>query len=220
MCDKNIWDAQISILKKKYSVSILSLKNIDTVDDAVQKIVNKNKKKISVIGFSMGGFIAIKLAIEYPEILDKLVLIGTNARHISQKRKLLLEKSLITLNKNNFAKLFYQTNYSSYFANKDLENSSYQNTIYSMAKQLGYKTFLNQTNLIVNRPNQLKKLNKIVSKTLIIRGKNDKLSSNIMNNELNKKIKYSVYKEIKNSSHFVMLEKPKTFNKIVSNFLF
>ena len=80
--------------------------------------------------------------------------------------------------------------------------------------------FLNQTNLIVKRPNQLKKLNKIVSKTLIIRGKNDKLSSNIMNNELNKKIKYSVYTEIKNSSHFVMLEKPKTFNKIITNFLF
>jgi pimeloyl-ACP methyl ester carboxylesterase len=220
MCDQNIWDAQISILKNKYSVSIFSLKSIATLDDAVQKIINKNKKKISVIGFSMGGFIAIKLAIEYPEILDKLVLIGTNARHISQKRKLLLKKSLITLNKNNFAKLFYQKNYSSYFADKDLENTSYQNTIYSMAKQLGYKAFLNQTNLILKRPNQLKKLNKIVSKTLIIRGKNDKLSSNIMNNELNKKIKCSVYKEIKNSSHFVMLEKPKTFNKIVTNFLF
>ena len=220
MCNQNIWDAQISILKKKYSVSIFSLKSIATLDDAVQKIINKNKKKISVIGFSMGGFIAIKLAIEYPEILDKLVLIGTNARHISQKRKLLLKKSLITLNKNNFAKLFYQKNYSSYFADKDLENTSYQNTIYSMAKQLGYKAFLNQTNLILKRPNQLKKLNKIVSKTLIIRGKNDKLSSNIMNNELNNKIKCSVYKEIKNSSHFVMLEKPKTFNKIVTNFLF
>ena len=220
MCNKNIWDAQISILKKKYSVSIPSLKNIATVDEAVQKIINKNKKKISVIGFSMGGFIAIKLAIEYPEILDKLVLIGTNARNISQKRKLLLEKSLTTLNKNNFAKLFYQKNYSSYFSNKDLKNTSYQNTVYSMAKQLGYKTFLDQTNLILKRPNQLNKLNKIVSKTLIIRGKNDKLSSNIMNNELNKKIKYSVYTEIKNSSHFVMLEKPKIFNKIVTNFLF
>lgn len=112
MCTKSIWDAQISILKKRYNVSISSLKNIATVDDAVQKIINKNKKKISVIGFSMGGFIAIKLAIEYPEILDKLVLIGTNARNISQKRKLLLEKSLTTLNKNNFAKLFYQKNYS------------------------------------------------------------------------------------------------------------
>ena len=219
MCNKTIWDAQIPILKKKYSVSISSLRNIATVDDAVQKIINKNTKKFSVIGFSMGGFIAIKLAIEYPEILDKLVLIGTNARHISQKRKLLLEKSLTTLNKNNFAKLFYQKNYSSYFSDKDLKNTSYQNTVYSMAKQLGYKTFLNQTNLIVNRPNQLTKLNKIVSKTLIIRGKNDKLSSKIMNDELNKKIKYSMYTEIKNSSHFVMIEKPKIFNKIVSNFL-
>ena len=216
-------------MNKKVNWGIIGLGNIamnfarasQLTDNAILKgISSKNKKKISVIGFSMGGFIAIKLAIEYPEVLDKLVLIGTNARHISQKRKLLLEKSLITLNKNNFAKLFYQTNYSSYFADKDLENSSYQNTIYSMAKKLGYKTFLNQTNLVVNRPNQLKKLNKIVSKTLIIRGKNDKLSSNIMNNELNKKIQYSVYKEIKNSSHFVMLEKPKTFNKLVSNFLF
>ena len=219
MCNKTIWDAQIPILKKKYSVSISSLRNIATVDDAVKKIINKNTKKFSVIGFSMGGFIAIKLAIEHPEILDKLVLIGTNARHISQKRKLLLEKSLTTLNKNNFAKLFYQKNYSSYFSDKDLKNTSYQNTVYSMAKQLGYKTFLNQTNLIVNRPNQLTKLNKIVSKTLIIRGKNDKLSSNIMNDELNKKIKYSMFTEIKNSSHFVMIEKPKIFNKIVSNFL-
>ena len=202
MCTKSIWDAQISILKKRYNVSIPSLKNIATVDDAVQKIINKNKKEISVIGFSMGGFIAIKLAIEYPEILDKLVLIGTNARNISQKRKLLLEKSLTTLSKNNFAKLFYQKNYSSYFPNKDLKNTSYQNTVYSMAKQLGYKTFLDQTNLILKRPNQLNKLDKIVSKTLIIRGKNDKLSSNIMNNELNKKIKYSVYTEIKNFDSF------------------
>ena len=39
MCNQNIWDAQISILKKKYSVSIPSLKNIATVDDAVQKII-------------------------------------------------------------------------------------------------------------------------------------------------------------------------------------
>ena len=51
MCNKKIWDAQISILKKKYSVSIPSLKNIATVDDAVQKIVNKNKKKFPLLVF-------------------------------------------------------------------------------------------------------------------------------------------------------------------------
>ena len=51
MCNKYIWDAQISILKKNYSVSIPSLKNIVTVDDAVQKIVNKNKKKFPLLVF-------------------------------------------------------------------------------------------------------------------------------------------------------------------------
>ena len=51
MCTNSIWDAQISILKKKYSVSIPSLKNIATVDDAVQKIINKNKKKFLLLVF-------------------------------------------------------------------------------------------------------------------------------------------------------------------------
>ena len=51
MCNKSIWDAQISILKKRYNVSIPSLKNIATVDDAVQKIINKNKKKFLLLVF-------------------------------------------------------------------------------------------------------------------------------------------------------------------------
>ena len=51
MCTNSIWDAQISILKKKYNVSIPSLKNIATVDDAVQKIINKNKKKFLLLVF-------------------------------------------------------------------------------------------------------------------------------------------------------------------------
>ena len=51
MCNKKIWDAQISILKKKYIISIPSLKNITTVDDAVQQITNKYKKKFPLLVF-------------------------------------------------------------------------------------------------------------------------------------------------------------------------
>ncbi len=57
MCTNSIWDAQISILKKKYNVSIPSLKNIATVDDAVQKIINKNKKKFLLLVFQWEGLL-------------------------------------------------------------------------------------------------------------------------------------------------------------------
>jgi len=220
MCDRTLWQSQIPVLKKKFIVSVPSLKNYKTINESVKKIAHKNNKKLSIIGFSMGGFIAIKLAIDFPDMVDKLVLVGTNARDVSKKRKILLEKSLNILNEKNYAKLFFKKNYSLYFSDKNLQNRSLQNIVYSMAKKLGYQSFLNQTNLILKRPNQLENLNQIKSKTLIIRGAEDKLSTAMMNKHLNKKIKNSKYKEVKNSSHFLMLEKPDTFNNIVSNFLY
>ena len=220
MCDSTLWQSQIPVLKKKFIVSVPSLKNYKSINESVKKIAHKNNKKLSIIGFSMGGFIAIKLAIDFPDMVDKLVLVGTNARDVSKKRKILLEKSLNILNEKNYAKLFFKKNYSLYFSDKNLQNKSLQNIVYSMAKKLGYQSFLNQTNLILKRPNQLKNLNQIKSKTLIIRGAEDKLSTAMMNKQLNKKIKNSKYKEVKNSSHFLMLEKPDTFNNIVSNFLY
>ena len=220
MCDRTLWQSQIPVLKKKFIVSVPSLKNYKTINESIKKIAHKNNKKLSIIGCSMGGFIAIKLGIDFPDMVDKLVLVGTNARDVSKKRKILLEKSLNILNEKNYAKLFFKKNYSLYFSDKNLQNKSLQNIVYSMAKKLGYQSFLNQTNLILKRPNQLKNLNQIKSKTLIIRGAEDKLSTAMMNKQLNKKIKNSKYKEVKNSSHFLMLEKPDTFNNIVSNFLY
>ena len=88
-----------------------------------------------------------------------------------------------------------------------------------MTKGLGYQTFKNQTNLILNRPKQLQNLFKIKSKTLIINSANDKLSSMTMSVELKKKIKNSKIKTIKNCSHFVMMEKPKVFNKALLDFI-
>ena len=61
-----------------------------------------------------------------------------------------------------------------------------------MTKNLGYQTFKNQTNLILNRPNQLQNLIKIKSKTLIINSSEDKLSSLSMSEELKEKLKILV----------------------------
>ena len=219
MCDETIWQSTIKTFKKNYELIIPSLKKYKTVEEAAKNIRRHIGIDTSIIGFSMGGFISLQLAIKYPEFIKKLVIVSSNGRGISKIREKKLHKYLIESNKSNFADLFYKLHFDISFSKKYLENKKYQNEYYEMTKNLGYQTFKNQTNLILNRPNQLQNLIKIKSKTLIINSSEDKLSSLSMSEELKEEIKNSRLKTIKNSSHFAMIEKPKIFNKSLLDFL-
>ena len=219
MCDETIWKSTIKAFKDNYELIIPSLKKYKTVEEAAKSIRRHMDIDTSIIGFSMGGFISLQLAIKYPKFIKKLVIVSSNGRGISKIREKELNKYLIESNQKNFADLYYQLHYNISFSNKYLENKKYQNEYYVMTKNLGYQTFKNQTNLILNRPNQLPNLTKIKSKTLIINSSEDKLSSLSMSKELKEKIKDSRLKTIKNSSHFAMIEKPKIFNRFLIDFL-
>jgi pimeloyl-ACP methyl ester carboxylesterase len=219
MCDETIWQSTIKTFKNNYELIIPSLKNYKTVEEAAKSIGRHIDIDTSIIGFSMGGFISLQLAIKHSEIIKKLVIVSSNGRGISKIREKKLNKYLIESNQKNFADLFYKLHFDISFSKNYLDNKKYQNEYYEMTKNLGYQTFKNQTNLILNRPNQLQNLKKIKSKTLIINSSEDKLAPLSMSKELKEKIKNSRLKTIKNSSHFAMIEKPKIFNKTLLDFL-
>ena len=117
MCDKNIWLNQLDILKKKYKVIIPQFNVGNSIEEFKKNTLKLLPEKFSVIGFSMGGFVALKLAIEEIERVEDLVLIGTNARSVSKDRKLLLKKTISELNSENFVSKFSSNSFYSYFAN-------------------------------------------------------------------------------------------------------
>ena len=92
MCDEKIWKFQIKELKKKYKVIFAKVKKGETIKEYSSNIIKSLPKKFSIIGFSMGGFIALDLSINHPERVEKLILVGTNGRSISDKRKKFLNK--------------------------------------------------------------------------------------------------------------------------------
>ena len=212
MCDENIWKFQIKELRKKYKVIFAKVRKGETVKEYSSNIIKSLPKKFSIIGFSMGGFIALDLSINHPERVEKLILVGTNGRSISDKRKKLLNKFCNEINNENFINKFCNANINSYFSKNNQSNIQYLNLIKSMAKKLGYLVFKRQTNAILKRPSVLSKLSKIKLKCLIVSGSNDKLSTKEMNTELKKRIKNSELFFIKKSSHFVMFEQAKKFN--------
>ena len=84
------WDPAVTDgLAKKYKVILFDNKGVasskgitpNTVqamaDDAVDFIRALNLDKVNIMGFSMGGFVAQRIVLTYPSLIDKMILTGT-----------------------------------------------------------------------------------------------------------------------------------------------
>ena len=138
MCDGTIWKSlKTKLENKKYNVIIPELKLGKTIKEFTQHTLKLLPEKFIVVGFSMGGFVALNLAIYYPKKVQKLILIGSNGRSVSKSRKTLLTKSLNEFNKNNYIEKLSINSLNSYFLKKNKNNKRYTKIMNLMAENLG-----------------------------------------------------------------------------------
>ncbi len=102
--DANSWDSVAGRLGERYRVIVLDnrgtarTKPLETeitiarmADDCVALIRHLGLPSVNLLGHSMGGSIAMDIALRYPEVVDKLVLVGTAASGSKRNISLLLD---------------------------------------------------------------------------------------------------------------------------------
>ena len=209
---------------KNFKVYVFSRKNdlkddYDTIDMAkdIKNILDKiNVDKASVVGVSQGGMIAQYLAINNPNLVEKLVLVVTLSKQneIVNKR---VNKWIDYAKNDNYKDLFIDTMENSY---QDETLNKYRKmypVLTKVGKPKDFNRFLIEAKACLTH-NAYNKLSKIKCPTLIIGGQKD----NIVGVEASKEI----HEKIKNSELFIyddyghgVYEEAKDFNKRVYDFL-
>ena len=200
-------------------------------DDAVELLKYLNIEKSHIVGTSMGGMIAQEIAINYPNMVDKLVLCSTFAKPQNMVEIIMkCVKDIIGYNALDifginphrlvFEKLFsylLQQIFSEEFL---LENKKLiEETLRKYLSKLTYvETFLKQTGAVYTH-NALDRLNLIEAETLVITGMEDKLVVPECSDILAEKISRSKLRKIEHAEHGMHFEMPDIINKIVIDFL-
>jgi len=165
-------------------------------------------KDIILVGHSMGGGVAMLLAIDHPEIVKACVLVATGA---SLK---VAEQTLDTV-KNNYT-AFCEISPDRMFAEdsaKELKQE-FKEGLLDTGSEVCYWDLI-----ACNEFNIMNKVEKISAPTLIISADKDILTPVKYGEYLHLKIYGSEFHEIKGSGHFIMQEKAHEFNGILENFL-
>jgi len=232
--DIRMWRAEARFLRayfqfellKRYGptpivTSTLSLNENYEISDMVEEIAYCIKKlnidKVDVVGVSQGGMIAQLLAINYPDIVDKLVLVATTSRNNPTTNKVIDRWIVLAENGKlqDLQKNMIETVYSKGYIAK--------NKWLSILVQILFKPKLDQLDrFIVLARSCLKfdvfdELDKIQAKTLVIGAALDQVIPVGFSNELAKKI--NCQKLIFEESGHAVHQEVSDFNRTILNFL-
>ncbi|MFE3845885.1 alpha/beta fold hydrolase [Thermoplasmatota archaeon] len=220
--DCSIWGSQIDVFAKNNTMIIYdhrghgssdkskgdySIKELS--DDMYSLIEELRLEKPIIVGFSLGGMVALRFALEHPDRLTKLVLVGTTAKmaltmHIVRFLRHILPYKTI-------ARIVCKRKF--YKPSEQITKEALSRAM-KVDRYVAYK-YLNEftKNYDIRYMIPLIKV-----PTLIIIGEKDKINLKA-SKYLNRKIEKSELRIVSGCGHTVMVEKPDEFNHIVGNFI-
>ncbi len=210
---------------KSSSPEELDYYKLDSIIEQILQVKKHfNLNSFSLLGYSMGGRIALNFALRFPHLINNLILESTTAGiedENQRKERVKSDLELAEFIENNSIENFidYWMNLDIFntqrrFSNEkinDIRNKKLGNNKLGLAKSLrGFSAGLMQPVY-----DQLKNMEK---RTLLITGDLDSKYTEI-NNKILKLLPNAEHKIIKNAGHNVHLEEPKEFIKTVNDFL-
>ena len=231
--NSEIWVSLVDELKLFASVYLIDLPGMGgsssispyTLDNIAKEIkANVPIKKFNILGWSLGGQVAMSLAIRMPEFVEKLILMSTTPCFVEKKdwsyginkqfflnfeleakqnlNNTLLKFFLIQTKDINDSKNVMRFLKNTFIEIRDDNKSSMQSAL----------NVLKETDL----RNEVKKIDK---PTLIIAGDKDRLTSSKASIWLYEKIKGATLKEIKGANHMPFISHREIMTESVKKFL-
>ncbi|MBC3796873.1 alpha/beta fold hydrolase [Acetobacterium tundrae] len=209
---------------KDYKVYVFSRKNQleegystkDMANDQAEAMKKLGISKASIMGVSQGGMIAQYMAIDYPELIDKLILAVTVSRQNGTIQSV-VNNWIAMAEDNDYKGIFIDTSEKSY-SEKNLKKYRLFYPILSrVGKPKDFSRFIIQADACIHH-NTYDELERIKCETLVIGGDSDRVVGEKSSEEIAEKISDSKLILYKGLGHMTY-EEAKDFNLQVLNFL-
>ncbi len=191
--------------------------NSQSIPEMANRFAKNAPEKFTLIGFSMGGYIALELLHIIPYRIEKLVLLNSAARLVSEKGQLERERSLTLINKGKFDFLI-----SLIFKNSIHDKNKHDTLLpvaQEMAHEVGAYNYEKQLNAILDKPDHTSLLSMIECPTLLLASKQDQIMPIERSEHMASHIKNSELVYIEDCGHLATLEQPEKINQILENWL-
>ena len=206
LCDESMWQEVIDVLDPIAEVHIADMTKHNTIKQLAENIIQNISGKLTLIGFSLGGIVALEIMKLAPERIEKLVLISTNPHTPTEVQKKSWDETIERVKQGNFLEVV-KSNLLPVLISEGNRSETIEAKIIDMARKIGSSAYINQLEAVYTRENLNKVLDVIQAKTLLIVGEEDVVCPPEFSEYMNDKILDSKLKIISKAGHMITLEK-------------
>ncbi len=233
--DSRMWEEQFKLFSENFKVIRYDVRGFGKSDRPRSKFTNSNDlhsllkhlniPKATLIGVSNGGAIALDFAVEHPEALEKLILVGTGVRgyentpveeKIWNKFDVMMKPQALAVKENRLADAV------------EMDVNVWAPTQNPTNRKRILEIAMDNTHTQADLPGKwhekqatptFKKLREINAGTLLIVGDRDVEGMVLLSKRLHRLIPNSKLVMVEGADHLVNLSQPEQFNRLVFEFL-
>lgn len=227
-----MWNAQTEALKSNYRVIAYDVRGHGNSDlgteecsielfasDLIGLINELSLSKVTICGQSMGGYIALNAINSNPDLFEAIVLCDTQCVDDTIEMK---EKRMTTIEniKEHGAERYANDNIVNLFAPESFNtNQSEIAQVREMILNTSTETLCNTIQALSNRKETCSKLHKIKVPTLVLVGKEDRITPPAASRLMTAKIEGSIMFTIVHAGHMANMENQMEFNSQLNTFM-
>lgn len=219
LCDATLFKYQKTGLSDLVDCIDGDHSSADSLEEVATNILNTVKGDVGIMGLSYGGIIAFEMLRQAPERIKRLILLNTNHREPSKTTRATQQRFLGMSQLGEFREITTDFLKDAMLHPKHAAQPELRNLVLKMALNTGRENFFNQIKAQLNRPDSTPYLPNIKCPTLIITGKEDRVCTPEIHQQMADLIPNSTLKIIEECGHLSTLEQPQKINEIIRAWL-
>jgi len=207
LCDERLFEAQVRALSDVARSCVAKLDQ-PSVQAMAAHVLATAPDRFSLVGLSMGGYVAQEILCQAPERVERLALMSTTARSDAPAQTK-MRRDLIKLTQQGRFEQVLPRLLPNLISRGHKHDQGLRAVLVDMAMTVGPEVFIAQQQAIMSRPNRIGDLSNMRVKTAVICGDDDELTPIDRHQEICDGLQNADLIVIPGSGHLATLEAPK-----------
>jgi pimeloyl-ACP methyl ester carboxylesterase len=220
LCDAALWEPQLSDLADVADFFVADLTEHETMQDMAASVLRDSPwKEFALAGLSMGGYVAQEIVQQAPQRVKRLALLDTRSRaelpEETERRRALMQlaqsgRNFTPVTNRMLPLMLHESR---------VKDAPLVKIIREMAERTGIEAYIRQQNAIIARPDYRSMLPSIACPTLVLCGRQDKLTPPHNSEEMAAAIPGAKLVVVEECGHMSTLERPGVVNRAMRAWL-